>query len=99
MTFEQWWNGEEAYRIAQGGDQWGLANAAWGAAEDERERAKPQWTRDLPTAPGWYWVKLPGCLPRVCMVWLVDSSLPLTCDEGDIGEFEGLWCGPLEVPQ
>lgn len=73
----------------------------------ERERLTPKWTRDVPTAPGVYWLRLPGRGIEAVDVFKVDYARrpqmyfykfgedgSRSCDSQAGGE----WCGPLPVP-
>lgn len=55
----------------------------------------PQWTREVPTREGAYWVKTPCCK----FVWQYDgppSDQVVECGDGaEVAE----WLGPIEVPK
>jgi hypothetical protein len=82
------------------------------SAQRELTATKREWTRELPTEPGWYWVFMPDeiglALSRIESS-ILDSSMEVTLHGTEvvweIGEFEARsrsdlwWLGPLAVPE
>lgn len=62
------------------------------------EAARPQWTREPPTKPGWYWVV--ACKGEAPQAVLKDNgdSIYVGDHQKSVGEFDGPWCGPIEAP-
>lgn len=63
------------------------------------------WTREKPTAPGWYWYRGVGVLAIVEVCWhtsVIRSHLRaffVTGRQGHIDDLGGEWVGPMEPPQ
>lgn len=67
-----------------------------------------QWTKDVPTVPGWYWIRFrgPGENPEVVRILRKGDPLVVweigyeDCENLDDARFyQGAeWCGPLPVP-
>lgn len=71
-------------------------------AMKSRGDAPAAWTRERPTAPGWYWHRLTGCAPEVVRITGTIHS-PLLCWVRNsqavlVSDMDGEWSGPIPAP-
>lgn len=69
----------------------------------QRAKTSSQWTREPPTAPGWYWAKLRAEELGVMPVWFaglnkVVLAPGIRVNEIGVDNFDS-WCGPITPPE